>query len=252
METLKGEVHGHLIVGCSTTVGKYILPFMLASFMRKYPRVQASCFVKPRDVAVQMLMDGDVHLALASSKEFSKDTEFCKFISDPVILIVPQSHKWAQRDAIEPEELLEADFIMREEGSGTRSVVVQALQEFNLPPDQLNTVLTLGNSEAIALAVQEGIGVGFVSQIVVSRIVQDRVAPVKVNGLNMSQEIYVGRHTGQPATAAQNAFWEFMTDRENSVLGRFQAANAKGDWSEFPDWTTAKEKVSFKYPLTSN
>ena len=38
MESLKGEVHGHLLVGCSTTIGKYVLPFMLAAFMRQYPK----------------------------------------------------------------------------------------------------------------------------------------------------------------------------------------------------------------------
>ena len=183
-----------------------------------------------------MLDEGDVHLALASSNEFTRDTEFCKFTSDPVVLAVPHNHPWASRTAVTPTDLLEADFIMREEGSGTKVVLAEALSQHGIGVDELRTVLMLGNSEAIALAVQEGIGVGFLSQIVVSRIVQDRVVVVPVIGLEMHQDIFIGRHTGYPATTAQNAFWEFMTDPTNPVRAGFETASAAGDWTEFPEW----------------
>ena len=39
MESLKGDIYGHLIVGCTTTPGKYILPQVLAQFHRKFPQV---------------------------------------------------------------------------------------------------------------------------------------------------------------------------------------------------------------------
>ena len=31
MESLKGDIYGHLLVGCSTTPGKYVLPHLLAA-----------------------------------------------------------------------------------------------------------------------------------------------------------------------------------------------------------------------------
>ena len=237
MDSLKGEVHGHLMVGCSTTVGKYVLPSLLASFMRQYPQVQASCLVTPRETAVQMLCEGDVHIALASSREFCKDVEFCKFIDDPVVLIAPLDHPWAERTELKPDELLQAQFIMREKKSGTREVVEAGLIDLGISIDQLNMKLTLGNSEAIALAVQEGIGVGFVSRMVVTRLVPDRVAQVNVRGLNIHQDIYIGSHTGRPATTAQAAFWHFVTDPHNPVLERLIATNVNGDW---PAFTTLK------------
>lgn len=218
MESLKGEVHGHLVVGCSTTVGKYVLPFLLASFMKNYPKVSASCLVTARTVAMQRLCDGDVHLALASVADFCKDIEFIQLITDPVVLIVPKEHPWSRRDEISLEELFDADFIVREEGSGTRSVATQNLATVGISFDELRTVLTLGNSEAIALAVQEGIGVGFISQMVVSRLVQGRVVQVPIRGLTMQQEIYMGRSVSRPATTAQSAFWDFAVDKSNPIL----------------------------------
>lgn len=220
MEQLKGSVYGRLHIGCSTTLGKYILPLLMAEFMLKYPRVEASCLTMPRETAVQKLGGGEVHVALASEREFHGDLLFEKFLTDKVSLIAPARHPWASRDYIEPAELLEARFIWREEGSGTRTVAEHGLRQMGISVDKLQTVLTLGNSEAIALAVQEGIGVGFVSQIMVSRLVAGQVAPIRVRGLDICQHIFIGCNGGRVGTAAQNAFWDFVTDPHNPVLRR--------------------------------
>lgn len=220
MESLKGNVHGHLCVGCSTTPGKYVLPHLLADFLRLHPNVKATCHVTSRRVALQMLCDGAVHLAVASAREECRDVEFRRFITDPVLLITPLGHPWAGRDSIDAEELLDASFIMREEGSGTHNAVRDGLAEVGLSIHGLRTVLTLGNSEAIALAVQEGIGVGFVSRMVEAKLVRGRVAPVRVRGLDVKQDIYIAHHTRRAATAAQAAFWDFVHDPDNAALRR--------------------------------
>ncbi|MBI4631038.1 MAG: hypothetical protein HY740_04855 [Chloroflexi bacterium] len=41
---------------------------------------------------------------------------------------------------------------------------------------------------------------------------------VQVRGLELSQDIYIGRHVHRPATAAQNAFWDFVTAAANRTL----------------------------------
>jgi DNA-binding transcriptional LysR family regulator len=216
MRSLKGDVCGHLMVGCSTTPGKYVLPHLLADFLRLHPNVQATCHVMSRQNAMQYLSKGDLHLALASVRDFSRDFEFRKFISDPIKLIVPLNHRWADRQEIRPDELLEENFILREEGCGTYNAMRDGLLGVGISMDQLRTVLTLGNSEAIALSVQEGIGVGFVSELIVKRLVKDGVAIVDVRGIDVSQDIFIGRHTHRPATAAQNAFWDFVTSPETN------------------------------------
>lgn len=214
MNNLKGEVHGQLIVGCSTTPGKYILPKLLAKFISKYPQVQAICNVHSRREALQMLSQGNVQLALASTHEFDRDCEFFKLYEDNIVLIVPRDHPWAQRDAIQPEELLAERVILREPFSGTYAVLQHGLESVGLHIEEINSALTLGNAEAIALAVQEGLGVAFVSEIVVSRLVQGgvKVIPVQELDSHLKHDIYLGRNMLRPATIAQTAFWEFVTN----------------------------------------
>ncbi|NUM46050.1 MAG: LysR family transcriptional regulator [Anaerolineales bacterium] len=221
MESLKGDVYGHLLVGCSTTPGKYVLPQLLAEFHRHHPRVRVTCQVAPQKTALQTLCDGEVHFALASEYLIScKDVEFRQFMVDPVVLICPLNHPWAARTEIEPEELREADFILREENSGTRTVMRAGLEAHGIAEDELNVLLTLGNSEAIAIAVQEGIGVGFVSKLVYTRLVENRVATVKIRGMELERDIFIGRNTRIPASAAQTAFWGFIATHQTIFTGQ--------------------------------
>lgn len=212
MESLKGNIYGHLIVGCSTTPGKYILPHLLARFHNIYPQVRVTCRVSPQASALRDLAEGEDHFALFSLEhEGYRDIEAISFLCDPIVLIAPLDHPWAIRGEIEPKEMLEGSFIMRETDSGTFSAVQEALAEHNISTGDLNILITLGNAEAIALAVQEGIGVGFISRMVIERLCSGKVAEVTVRGLNICREIYIGRNQRRPATGAQTAFWDFLT-----------------------------------------
>lgn len=217
MATLKGGVHGHLVVGCSTSTGRYILPKLLADFHRQYPYVRVTCQVISQELALQLLAEGKIHIALASNPPFCQDTAFRKFSKERIILITHPDHPWALRDNIEPFELQNADYILPEEGSEIHAAVGEALAIAGVSIYHFKTLISLGSLEAIALSVQEGLGVGFVPELVVTRLVEDKVIPVKVRGLEITQDVYIGYNTRRPATAAQEAFWQFTVDVRNTV-----------------------------------
>jgi len=222
MASLHGEIFGHLKVGCSTTPGKYVLPQLLARFHNQYPMVKITCQVAPQANSIKRLCEGQIHFALSSHshRQSCSTAEFRLFMKDPVMLIAPLKHPWAQRDEIMPEELYDANFILREEESGTFATVRDALSSINFSIHDLNTLLTLGNSEAISLAVQEGLGVGFVSNTVVAGMRQTDVAIIPIHGLSICRDIYIGRHVGRPATVAQTAFWKMIENLQPaSVCG---------------------------------
>jgi DNA-binding transcriptional LysR family regulator len=124
-------------------------------------------------------------------------------------MIVPSRHPWSKLDMIKPTDMLTEKFILRENSSGTYIAVNDALKNAGLSIDELQPLLTLGNAEAIALAVQEGLGIGFVSKLVVNRLNLDQIKIVSIEGVDMIQHIYMGYQTRRPASAAQIAFWKF-------------------------------------------
>ena len=219
MASLKGGLYGHILVGCSTTPGKYILPHILARFHHQYPQVRVTCQVSPQVDALQNVEDGVVHFALFSlPHEGFRDIEAVSYVSDPIILIAPLDHPWAKRGEIDPKDLLEGDFIMRESSSGTVNAVRGALAEQNISMSDLRILITLGNAEAIAMAVQEGIGVGFVSKLVIDRFCREQVAEIRVRGMDISRQIYVGRNSRRLITNAQQAFWDFLTTEKSDLV----------------------------------
>jgi len=217
--SLEGTAVGHLKLGCSTAVGRYTLPRLIARFREQHPQVQVSCSVMTRDVTLKALLDGMVHLAVTSAREFSKEIEYRPFTTDRVVLIVPAAHPWAAREQIEPQELLTENFILREKTAGTRRALEEGLAQHGLHPDQLQTVMIMGSSEAIRTAVEEKIGVSFISRLVASAGVQlGRIVEVDVANLDLKQQLYIGRNIRRPATKAQSAFWKFVHAPTNRAL----------------------------------
>jgi DNA-binding transcriptional LysR family regulator len=219
MESLQGQIHGHLIVGCSTTPGKYILPQILAKFHQLYPFVRATCLVASQTEAVKKVMAGEAHFTLFSIPAVgNSELEIRHIMCDPVVLIAPLSHPWAGKDQIQPMDLLEGSFIMSEVESGTYTAVEEALAQHEISIKDLDIPITLGNSEAIALAVQEGLGIGFISKMVVDRFCAAKVAIIKIQALDICRNIYVGRSNRRPPTGAQTAFWDFLINGNHPLL----------------------------------
>jgi LysR family transcriptional regulator, transcriptional activator of the cysJI operon len=217
MASLKGEVQGHLIVGCSTSTGRYLLPKILATFHRQYPQVRATCQVSTREQALRRLVEGKVHVALASDPPFIADVAFEKITTERIILIAPLSHPWAQRGVIDINQLCETDFILPEERNELYTLVHDELDDAGVSILQLRNLISLGSLEAIALSVQEGLGVGFVPELMVNRLVKGRVTSVEVRGLEIRQDVFIGRNLSRPATAAQDAFWEMVLNSREEI-----------------------------------
>ena len=217
--SLQGEVTGMLKLGCSTTADKYILPRLIAAFLEAHPAVQVTCQVGTRGTALQMLLEDEAHLAVTSLREPSRDLEYRPFTREPVVLIAPPDHPWARRGAITVPDLVEGRFILREMNSGTRQIAADALAEHDMSLNDLSTVMILGNSEAIHVAVAEGTGVAFISyRAAAEGIARGRVVEVPVTGLNMQQQLYIVRHATRAPTMAQSTFWDFVFVPENAVI----------------------------------
>jgi DNA-binding transcriptional LysR family regulator len=218
MDTLKQEVHGNLWIACTTTPGKYILPSLMANFLKKHPKVEATISVTNRNDAMRYLNEGKAHIIVTSVFNYHPDIELHKFMEEPLVLIVPNNHPWTKRESISLDELKKANVILREPSAGAYMVLRDGLAEKGFDIGDLRRVLTLGNSEAIAFAVQEGVGVGFVSMLVAEKIVKNKVSLVKIEDLELNQDIYIGRHRRLPSTSAQVAFWKMASDPNSETL----------------------------------
>jgi DNA-binding transcriptional LysR family regulator len=221
MASHTGEIVGRLRIVCTTTAGKYLLPQLVSGLLKRHPMVSVECQVVHRGLAIERLCDGYAQIGITSLREGSDQTlEYRPFVTDRIALIAPVDHPWATREkAVTPADLATERFILREDASGTQHAVRDALAWHDLDLDDLHPVMTMGNAEAIRMAVQERIGVGFVSVLVAREAVDaGRLAMVPVEGLDITKTLYMIRDRRRPATPAQTAFWDYAFSPENELL----------------------------------
>ncbi|GAB4503884.1 MAG: selenium metabolism-associated LysR family transcriptional regulator [Anaerolineales bacterium] len=210
LQNVNNEVGGELIIGCSTSAGKYLMPTLLSSFQRRYPAVLPRVKIMGRDSVVERLLNETIPMGIASKRLDHRDLECVPLFEDRVILIVPPDHPWAKYGRALPSDLLDQPFITREESSGTCEVVMEGLKANSITLDSLNVIMELGNAEAIEMAVENGMGIAFVSEMVAARgLALGRIKKVNVEGLDLQRTVYIARNVNRPFTRAQNLFWEF-------------------------------------------
>ncbi len=213
MHDLDGQVAGDLITGCSTTSGKYLLPGLVAAFRRDYPLVRIRIKVMSRDEVITRLLDGRLSLGVTSLKIEQHDLEYVPFFEDRVILIVPADHPWAAYGRALPADLVDEPMIVREDKAGTSQVLAEGLARHNMTTDMLNVVMEIGNAEAIEMAVEEGIGIAFISELAAARgLALGRVKQVEVPGLDLCRSVFMARNVRQPLTRTQDRFWSFVKE----------------------------------------
>ena len=107
---------------------------------------------------------------------------------------------------------------MCELNSGTYRSVKSGLAELGIDIGKLNILMEMGTSEAITLAVQQGLGIGFISKMIVRKICRGNVRIIKVHGLDIVKNIYFGRQAVQLASSAEVAFWNFIRGLDTSIF----------------------------------
>jgi LysR family transcriptional regulator, transcriptional activator of the cysJI operon len=160
---ITGSIKGSLSMGASSTIGNYLLPLIISAFKKKVPQVNISLIVSNTKIITEKLNAGEIDIALVegdvSKQRFTVDT----LLSDELVVIMSPAHSWVERRNIPGLELTKEPLILREEGSGTRQIILKRLEEHGIKLADLKLSLTLGSTEAIKGAVEEGVGVSIVS-----------------------------------------------------------------------------------------
>jgi len=223
MWSLGDEITGQITIGCTTTAGKYALPLLAAAFTQEYPNVRVTIQMCRAGSPVEPLLARDVHLGIADSRILHRDIECQPFFTDRLILIVPAGHPFAEQLSVQPGDLLNQPFILREEGCSTCRMIEASLREHGIGLDQLRVVMSVGNSEAIDMAVEHGLGIAFISRLAASRGLESgHVVEVPVEGMRLERPLYVARNSSAPQAPAEARLWDFVAEHRNRIFRKLE------------------------------
>ena len=217
LETAQGAARGHLRIAA---IGPFPIMKFLKYFYEAYPDVTVSIDLGNSDSVLSSLRDQRADIGIVSGNKVSSDFASTRFGKQNVVVFVPTSHPWAQRDDIRLTELEGMEMIMRENGSLTRRVTEKALIEQNVIP---NVVMEVGSREAVWEAVAEGHGIGVVSEISIRP--DSRIKVLSISGCKIETDIEAICLKQSLNTATVRAFFELVTSTEVETLGFSKLAN---------------------------
>jgi len=220
MNRVESLVAGELVMGCSTTAGKYVLPGLLAAFQRQYPEVRIRLDIQSKEEVLARLLEGQLSLGVMSRVCDHPGLEFHPFFEDHIILIVPANHPWAAYGRALPADLTDQPIVIREPDSGTAVALVEALAQHGITSAMLDVVMQVSNAEAIETAVEEGIGIAFMSELAAEHgLALGRIKRVIVDGLDLRRMVYRTRDLDWPLTRAQELLWAFVSENPVQLAG---------------------------------
>lgn len=206
---LRGLRRGSLSVGASTTIGVYLLPEVFVRYRRAYPDVHMHMEVANSEVIRRRLVEGAIDVGLTEGIVEGDELDSTVFLRDELVPIAAPGHPLARRKRPVPAATLcREPFVVRETGSGTKSVVERALAERGL---SVTPVMSLGSTEAIKRAVAAGVGVAIVSRLTVQQELQlGRLVVLRVPDLPINRPLHRLTLRGRQPSQAVAAFMKML------------------------------------------
>jgi DNA-binding transcriptional LysR family regulator len=167
---LTGEISGALTIGASTTIAEYMLPALLGEFKTRHPEISLRLKVSNTEGIVAMVEDNVIDLGVVEAPVANRNliVEVCH--EDDLVVVASPDHELVKRGLmVKPEDIKHYPFVSREEGSGTREVILQYLIQEGINPHDLDICLELGSPEALKGAVEAGLGISIISRSTISK-----------------------------------------------------------------------------------
>ncbi len=215
-----GDHAGKLALGASQTIGQYLLPRLVAAFLRENPRTAITAMSGNTDEMLAALTTGRIQLAMIEGPGLRKDVHLEPFMEEQMVLVVPASHEWADQE-IDVDALKQEHLLMREFGSGSRRVVEGALAKAGLKKKDLKTTMELDSTEALLSAVEAGLGVTFVSPWAVrNQLTLGTLRLARVKKLRLARMFSLAYPVGPEPSGNAGAFRRFILHRSAELVPR--------------------------------
>jgi DNA-binding transcriptional LysR family regulator len=180
--------NGLLQVGASLTIGNYLAVGLVAEYTRLHPDSQIKLQVENTESIAAKVINFEIDIGLIEGEINLPELDVTSWQDDELIVFCAPDHSLAAVQMINDEHLLEAQWVLREKGSGTRQTFDRAMHGL-LP--QLDISLELQHTEAIKRAVESKLGIGCLSKVALNDAFEKgRLLPLKTPTRNFKRQFY--------------------------------------------------------------
>jgi DNA-binding transcriptional LysR family regulator len=201
---------GTLAVHASQTIASYWLPRHLVAFRHKYPGIDIRLTISNTAQVAAAVHEGATDLGFVEGMIEDPMLTKERVARDLLVIVVGTEHAWSAIDRLEPDRLIETDWVLREAGSGTRSTFEAALQSFGVSPGASRIALELPSNEVVRAAVEAGLGATAISASVAAPSLEAGLLH-RVRFNLPERDFQVVRHVARRCSRAADALLSMVT-----------------------------------------
>jgi DNA-binding transcriptional LysR family regulator len=215
MKTLQ---QGHLKLAVASTANHFVIR-LLARFANAHPKIRISLEVTNRSSLLDLLDKNECDLVIMGSPPDGHNLMSVPFLENPLVVVACPDHRLIGKKKVSLKELIKEEFIIREEGSGTRSAIERFFAGQEL---EFKTKLDMSNNRAIKHATEEGLGVTIVSMHTLELELKAKTLKiVNVEGFPIYRHWYVVQREGKRLSPIATVFKDYIMEGADDVIEEF-------------------------------
>jgi DNA-binding transcriptional LysR family regulator len=194
-----------------TTAAEYVVPPLMQAFGERHPDVGLTLDVGNREYVLRQVLEHHADVAVGGRPPTDGERLVGDAFSDNRFVLITSADDALADQSVALSELSERPWLLREQGSGTRTLTEHFLASHELAP----RVLTLGSNGAIKQAARAGIGVSLQSRIAVElELRSGLLGRIRLRESLPARHWYALRSAMGPVTDAVAAFMAFTASQD--------------------------------------
>ncbi|MCF6465817.1 selenium metabolism-associated LysR family transcriptional regulator [Clostridium sp. Cult2] len=215
LAAFKGRIQGHLYIYSSSIPRKYILPDIIDDFLEKYPDVSFTLEDKDSKNVVKSILEGDTDFGIIGAQYPSDRLKYIELVEDRLLVITPNTSLYSKPNYsyLTIDEVINEKILFREEGSGTRNLIVNELAKHKIKMNDLNIIAYVEDTETIKNLVSLGVGISFLSQrAVIDDIKLNKYKVYYIKGIDFIRKFYFVYHNKRQLSPLNETFKSFVLE----------------------------------------
>ena len=186
-------------IGASLTVGSFFLADMISKYEAENPKIRIRVYIDNSKDIIQKISDGSLDIAVIEGNINSKDVISKEIYEDEMVLICGKKHPFASKKSVRLTDLKNMDCVLREEGSGTRAVLINLTESRGIP---IVEKWVCHSSDSIINIVASGQGVSILSKSLLLH--EKNVVQLPIEDLPLKRSFRIIYHKDKYFSSALN------------------------------------------------
>lgn len=201
---------GKLRIGSSISIGSCILPQLMVTFSRKYPKLDTYIKVDSSDIIEKNILENNLDFALIEGTVHSDKICSEIFLDDELIPVCSRFHPLANAEEVPIDSLKKERFLMREKNSGTRELAESnfAVKNFHIKPAWEST-----STAALINAVSVGLGISILPKRMLEKQLRThQICSFSIRDMDLKRHYYLIYHENKFVSPVMQDFFDMTME----------------------------------------